>query len=80
MIFNLVLFVSGLLMLYYGAEWLVKGSSSLARSLGLPPLIIGLTVIAFGTSMPELVLKSRLKTKAQLSEKTEFEIPVVVLS
>ncbi len=56
MALNLVFFVIGLLLLYYGAEWLVKGSSSLARSLGLPPLIIGLTVVAFGTSMPELVV------------------------
>jgi len=51
-----VLFVIGLLMLYYGAEWLVKGASSLARSLGLTPLVIGLTVVAFGTSAPELVV------------------------
>ena len=51
-----VLFVIGLLMLYYGAEWLVKGASSLARSFGLTPLVIGLTVVAFGTSAPELVV------------------------
>ncbi len=51
-----VLFIIGLLMLYYGAEWLVKGASSLARSLGLTPLVIGLTVVAFGTSAPELVV------------------------
>ena len=51
-----VLFVIALLMLYYGAEWLVKGASGLARSLGLTPLVIGLTVVAFGTSAPELVI------------------------
>ena len=56
MIFAWVLFVIGLLMLYYGAEWLVKGASSLAQSLGLTPLVIGLTVVAFGTSMPEFVV------------------------
>jgi len=43
-------------MLYYGAEWLVKGSSRLARSLGVRPMIIGLTVVAFGTSAPELII------------------------
>ncbi len=43
-------------MLYYGAEWLVKGSSSLAKSLGITPVVIGLTVVAFGTSAPELVV------------------------
>ncbi|MDL1967981.1 MAG: calcium/sodium antiporter [Deltaproteobacteria bacterium] len=56
MVLTWVLFVIGLLMLYYGAEWLVKGASSLARSLGLTPLVIGLTVVAFGTSAPELVV------------------------
>lgn len=46
----------GFVMLYFGAEWLVKGSSSLARSLGVTPVVIGLTVVAFGTSAPELVV------------------------
>ncbi|MBN1849587.1 MAG: calcium/sodium antiporter [Deltaproteobacteria bacterium] len=46
----------GFLLLYYGAEWLVKGSSSLAKSLGVTPVVIGLTVVAFGTSAPELVV------------------------
>lgn len=44
----------GLLLLYKGADWLVGGSSSLARRLGIKPIIIGLTVVAFGTSAPEL--------------------------
>jgi cation:H+ antiporter len=52
----ILLFLIGLAMLYYGAEWLVKGSSSLARSLGIRPMVIGLTVVAFGTSAPELVI------------------------
>jgi len=46
----------GFALLYFGAEWLVKGSSSLARSLGITPIVIGLTVVAFGTSAPELVV------------------------
>src|SRR5210317_426238 len=46
----------GFVLLYFGAEWLVKGSSSLARSLGVIPIVIGLTVVAFGTSAPELVV------------------------
>ena len=48
--------VVGFLLLYYGAEWLVKGSASLAQSLGITPIVIGLTVVAFGTSAPELVV------------------------
>ncbi len=51
-----LLFLIGLGLLYYGAEWLVKGSSDLARSLGIRRIIIGLTVVAFGTSAPELVI------------------------
>lgn len=46
----------GLVLLYFGAEGLVRGSSSLALRLGLSPLVIGLTVVAFGTSSPELVV------------------------
>lgn len=40
--------------LYLGGEWLVTHASSLARSMGLSPFVIGLTVVAFGTSAPEL--------------------------
>lgn len=59
----------GFLMLYYGAEWLVKGSSSLARSLGVTPVVIGLTVVAFGTSAPELVVSliSSIKGKSMIA-------------
>jgi len=69
MILNLVYFVIGLLMLYYGANWLVKGSSSLARNLGLTPLVIGLTVVAFGTSAPELFISvvSSIKDKSMIA-------------
>jgi len=56
MALNALFCVFGFAMLYYGAEWLVKGSSSLAKSLGITPVVIGLTVVAFGTSAPELVV------------------------
>lgn len=42
--------------LYYGAEWLVSGGSKTAKKLGISPLIIGLTLVAYGTSAPELVV------------------------
>jgi cation:H+ antiporter len=56
-------------MLYYGANLLVKGSSSLAQSLNLTPLVIGLTVVAFGTSAPELVISvvSSIKDKSMIA-------------
>jgi len=59
----------GFVMLYYGAEWLVKGSSSLAQSLGVTPIVIGLTVVAFGTSAPEFVvsLTSSIKDKSMIA-------------
>lgn len=61
--------VFGFGLLYYGAEWLVKGSSSLARSLGITPMVIGLTVVAFGTSTPELVVSviSAVKSKSMIA-------------
>ncbi len=46
----------GLVLLYFGAEWLVGGAAGLARSFGIRPLIVGLTVVAYGTSAPELVV------------------------
>lgn len=42
--------------LYLGAEWLVKGAAGLAQELGLRPIVVGLTVVAYGTSAPELVV------------------------
>lgn len=53
---SLLLILLGVVLLYAGAEGLVRGSASIARRLGLTPLVIGLTVVAFGTSMPELVV------------------------
>ncbi len=45
----------GLVVLYFGAEWLIKGASSMAVGLGIPPLVVGLTVVALGTSLPEFM-------------------------
>jgi cation:H+ antiporter len=56
MLISIVLILIGLVALYFGAEWLVKGASSLALRLGMSPLVAGLTVVAFGTSSPELVV------------------------
>ncbi|MBW2608737.1 MAG: calcium/sodium antiporter [Deltaproteobacteria bacterium] len=69
MTLQLLLCFIGFAMLYYGAEWLVKGSSSLARSLGMTPVVIGLTVVAFGTSAPELVVSliSSIQNKSMIA-------------
>jgi cation:H+ antiporter len=51
-----LMLLSGLVLLYIGAEWLVKGAAGLGRSFGVRPLVVGLTVVAYGTSAPELVV------------------------
>lgn len=56
MLLTLTYLTAGLCLLYIGAEGLVRGSSSLALRLGLTRLVIGLTVVAYGTSSPELVV------------------------
>jgi cation:H+ antiporter len=56
MLVNVLYIVSGLLLLAIGAEALVRGSTGLALRLRVTALVIGLTIVAFGTSSPELVL------------------------
>jgi cation:H+ antiporter len=60
-------FFVGILLLTGGAELLVRGASRLAASWGVTPLIIGLTVVAFGTSAPELAVSVRATTMGQTS-------------
>jgi cation:H+ antiporter len=56
MLIAIILFIIGLGVLIAGAEYLVRGSASLAHSWGISSLVIGLTIVAFGTSAPELVV------------------------
>ena len=56
MTLTLILFVLGFVLLIGGAEWLVRGASQLAAAAGIAPLVVGLTVVAFGTSAPELAV------------------------
>ncbi len=64
----------GILGVYIGAEWLVKGSSNLSRELGIRPIIIGLTVVAFGTSSPELAVS----LSASIKESDEIAIGNII--
>lgn len=56
MIVSILYIIIAIALLYFGAKWLVNGSSVLALKAGVSPLVAGLTVVAFGTSSPELVV------------------------
>lgn len=56
MILAIVFIVLGVFLLAKGADWMVDGAASLAKRLGVAPIVIGLTVVSFGTSAPELVV------------------------
>ncbi len=70
----ILFFVVGLVFLIIGAEALVRGASHLAAVLGISPLVIGLTVVAFGTSSPELAVS----VKAALSSQANIALGNVV--
>jgi cation:H+ antiporter len=55
------LIILGFTSLIFGANWLVDGASSLAKKNNVSDLVIGLTIVAFGTSAPELVVKGTSK-------------------
>ena len=56
MLLQIILLIVGLSLVVLGAEWLVNGASSIARRFGVSEFVIGLTIVGFGTSMPELVV------------------------
>jgi cation:H+ antiporter len=56
MVLTIVLFVIGFVLLIYGATWLVDGASSIAKKHNISNIVIGLTIVALGTSSPELVV------------------------
>ena len=74
MILTLVQLIAGFVLLTYGAARLVDGSSALALKAGLTPLVVGITVVAFGTSAPELVVSIR----ATLAGNSEIAIGNVI--
>ena len=56
MLKNIGFCVAGVVLLYFGAEFLIRGGVAVAKRLKVSPLLIGLTLVAFGTSAPELVV------------------------
>ena len=74
MLTSILLLVLGLIVLIVGGEFLVKGSVSLANYFSISPLVIGMTVVSFGTSAPELIVS----LKAALTDNPEISIGNVV--
>ena len=66
---NIILLVLGFILLLKGADWFVDGSSSIASRFGIPQLIIGLTIVAMGTSLPEafVSITAALKSNAAIT-------------
>lgn len=69
MLMNAALLLAGLIALFFGGNWLVRGASNLAMSFGVSVLVIALTFVAVGTSMPELLvsLQAALVGKSDLA-------------
>ncbi|QHM73671.1 calcium/sodium antiporter [Mixta intestinalis] len=66
MLLATALLVIGLVLLVYGADRLVFSAAILCRSLGVPPIIIGMTIVGIGTSLPELIVSFTAATHGQM--------------
>lgn len=69
MVLQIFILLAGLLMILFGANWLVDGSSSIAKRFGISEFVIGLTIVGIGTSTPEMVVSflSSLQGKADMA-------------
>jgi cation:H+ antiporter len=72
--FDTVLALAGIALLYWGAQWLTRGSAQIARAFGVKPLVVGLTVVAYGASAPELTIA----TQAVLTHHEPIALGVVI--
>ena len=69
MLIQVLILLAGLLLILFGANWLVDGSSSIAKKTGLSEFVIGLTIVGIGTSSPEMVVSfiSSIQGKADMA-------------
>jgi len=74
MIINILILFAGLVVLIFGGDFLIKGSSSIALKMKLSPLVVGLTIVAFGTSAPELLIS----VKAALTSSPDLAMGNVI--
>ena len=70
MLIDILMLLAGVILLWFSADWLVEGASKIAADFNIKPLVIGLTIVAFGTSAPELIVS----LSAALKEVPEPEI------
>jgi cation:H+ antiporter len=73
-VLHVVQLAFGIAVLYWGAEWLIRGSAAIARAFGVKPLVVGLTVVAYGTSAPELAVA----TKTALAHQQPIALGTVI--
>lgn len=68
-VIQLILLAVGFVLLVKGADWFVEGASGLAEKFGIPQLVIGLTIVAMGTSLPEAAVSvsAALKGSAEIT-------------
>ncbi len=74
MIINILILFAGLVVLILGGDFLIKGSSSIALKMKLSPMVVGLTIVAFGTSAPELLIS----VKAALTSSPDLAMGNVI--
>ena len=69
MLLQFAILIAGLLLILFGANYLVDGSSSIAKRFGLSEFVIGLTIVGIGTSTPEMVVSflSAIQGKADMA-------------
>ena len=67
-------FLAGLAGLFFGGGWLVSGASGVAQAFRVPPLVIGLVLVGFGTSAPELLVQDLIR---KLEEHYAVEVEVL---
>lgn len=70
-------FFLGAILLFWGAEWLVKSSASLAFSWNVTPLVIGTVIVGYGTGLPELLVSAEATVRGHLGR--NFGIPEAIL-
>ena len=84
MILQIMILLLGFVLLVKGADWFVEGAASIARKLGIPQLIVGLTIVAMGTSMPEAAAQSALfyqySNNRLIESLQNFRFQLVILS